>query len=268
MKMKICFVHAVSPSTEGEGLRVRFLRPANIILFLFSVIFLFSSCKKENLFDCLKSTGDISTETRSIASFSEVKVYDNVNVIFVQDTLTFIELRAGENLIPLVVTELRDGKLFIENHNTCNWVRDFSIPVEVYIHLPSLKIIHSFGSGNITSQNTIVTDVIELNNHNTGDIDMTIAATEIYCRQHACFGDNKINGSAQYIYIYNTGYGFCDCAALNANRATAISISTGLTYVNTCDELSAEIKSSGDIYYKGSPVIQSTITGSGRLIHY
>jgi hypothetical protein len=238
------------------------------ILFLISALLIFQSCKKENLFDCFKSTGDIVMETRSIDAFTEVEVHDNVNVIFVYDSVKYIQVSAGENLLPLIVTELRDGKLYIENHNTCNWVRDYSIPIDVYIHTPVLRNLHTYGSGKITSQNTIVTDTIEVNNHNTGDIEISVSADEVYCRQHACFGDNKISGSAHYVYIYNTGNGFCDCSELIASKGTTISITTGHTYVNSCDELGAEIKNSGNIYYRGSPVINSNITGSGQLIQY
>ncbi|HLG34608.1 MAG TPA: DUF2807 domain-containing protein [Bacteroidia bacterium] len=238
------------------------------ILYFFFIALTLSSCKKENLFDCLKSTGDKTTERRSITPFTEVEIQDNVNVIFIQDSLTYIEVTAGNNLLPLIITELRDGKLYIENHNTCNWVRDYSVPIDVYVHTSSLRTLHTYGWGRITSQNTIVADTLDVNNHNTSEIELAVSATEIYCRQHACFGDNKLTGSAQYVYIYNAGNGFCDCSGLIANRATVISISTGPSYVNSCDELGTEIKSSGDIYYRGNPAIQSTITGSGKLIQY
>src|SRR5204862_3278522 len=90
--------------------------------FLMSALALLNySCKKENLFDCFKSTGDVMTERRSISAFTDVEINNNVNVIFVQDSLTYVEANAGENLLPLIVTEIRNGKLYIENHNTCNW---------------------------------------------------------------------------------------------------------------------------------------------------
>src|SRR3954470_838525 len=105
-----------------------------------------ASCKKENLFDCFKSTGAIVTERRSIESFTETIIYDNVNVIIVQDSLTYLEVNAGENLLPLINTEIRGGKLIIENNNKCNWVRDFSVPVNVYMHVPHLRILDTYGS--------------------------------------------------------------------------------------------------------------------------
>jgi hypothetical protein len=226
------------------------------------------SCRKENLFDCFKSTGDIVTERRSIEPFTETIIYDNINVIIVQDSLTYLEVNAGENLLPLINTEIQNGKLIIENNNKCNWVRDFSVPVNVYMHVPSLHILDTYGSGKIYSQNTLSVDVIEINNRNTADIKLDIIANEIYSKQHAAFGDNTISGSCGFLFVYNIGNGFCDCNQLSTSRATVISNTTGQTYVNACDDLHAEIASSGNVYYKGAPVISSVITGTGKLIQF
>lgn len=220
------------------------------------------------MFDCLKSTGDIVTEHRSIEPFTELVVYDNPNVIFVQDSLTYIEVNAGEHLLPLIITEIRGGKLIIENHNKCNWVRDFSIPINVYIHLPAMRRVDTFGSGKIYSLNTLVNDTVEIDNWNTADVQLNIIANAAYSKQHAAFGDNQFSGNADFLFVYNTGQGFCDCTALAVNDAVVISKTTGQTYVNACTDLHAEISYSGNVYYRGAPAISSVITGTGKLIQF
>jgi hypothetical protein len=158
--------------------------------------------------------------------------------------------------------------LTIENNNRCNWVRDYSIPVNVYVHLPHLHSLETFGSGKVYSQNTLVSDIIEINNRNTSDINLDVTANSVYCRQHATFGDNRISGNAGYLYAYNIGQGFCDCSELFVNDADVISNTTGQTYVNACNGLHAEISYSGNVYYKGAPAISSVIRGSGKLIRF
>ena len=218
------------------------------------------------MFDCFKSTGDIATERRSISSFTDVEIHDNVNVIFIEGAETFIEVNAGENLLPLIVTELQDGKLMVENRNTCNWVRDFSVPVNVYVHLPLLKKIDFYGTGKISSLNTLTTDIIEVNNRVSGDTELNVSASEVYCKL-GNFGDNTFTGNADYLFIYNASDAFAYCSDLSVNRATVINKGSGYSYVSSCDKLDAEIYYTGNIYYSGNPVIHSTITGSGRLIH-
>ena len=41
--------------------------------------FAFFSCKKENCFDCIKSTGKIITQERSLNSFKSVFVEDKID---------------------------------------------------------------------------------------------------------------------------------------------------------------------------------------------
>ena len=243
--------------------RIKYSLSAYVLITL-----IFASCKKENLFDCFKSTGDIVTERRSIDRFTEVVCYDNINVFFEQDSFTYIDVNAGENLLPLIVTEIRGGKLIIENNNKCNWVRDFSVPINVYVHLPALRTVDTYGSGKIYSLNTLVNDTIEVNNRNTSDVELNVAAQAIYCRQHAAYGDNKITGNASYLYIFNLGQGYCDCSGLAVNDADVVSKTTGQTYIDACDLLHAEISYSGNVYYRGTPAISSVITGSGKLIQF
>lgn len=220
------------------------------------------------MFDCFKSTGDIITERRDVGLFTELTAYDNVNVIFVQDSLTYLEVDAGENLLPLIKTEIRDGKLVVENDNKCNWVRDFSIPINVYVHLPALRRVDTFGYGKIYSLNAIVNDTVEIDNWNTADVQLNIIANAAYSKQHAAIGDNTFTGNAGFLFVYNTGQGFCDCNSLAVNDAVVISNTTGQTYVNACSDLHAEISNSGNVYYKGAPVISTVITGTGKLIQF
>jgi hypothetical protein len=234
------------------------------VLFCVTLVLVFESCEKENMFDCFKSTGNIKVEKRMLPSFTEVEVQNNINVIFIQDSLTFAEASAGENLLPLIVTEVEEGRLLIENHNTCNWVRDFSVPIDVYVHLPQLIKLKTYGSGKISSLGTLRCNIIEADNRGTGDIELAVDAVEVYSKHG--IGDNTFTGNANYLYVYNTSFGYSFCSGLKVNRATVINLASGNSFVDACDNLDAEIKGSGNIFYTGSPVIHSTIIGTGLLI--
>src|SRR3954464_7455314 len=91
------------------------------IIFL-ALVFVISSCKKENMCDCLKSTGDIITQEREAGDFTDLSVYDNVNVILTQDSINSITIEAGKHLMSGIKTKVESGRLTIENTNTCNWV--------------------------------------------------------------------------------------------------------------------------------------------------
>ena len=99
----------------------------------------FSSCKKKNLGDCFKSTGEITEEVRETDTFSKIIVRDNIEVILSPSTTNSITVSAGKNLIDKIITETNGDTLLISNNNSCNWVRDFSVPIKV--HIPVGRLI-------------------------------------------------------------------------------------------------------------------------------
>ena len=173
-----------------------------------------------------------------------------------------------KNFFVTTMKQKFDSNIHNKNNNTCNWVRDYSVPIDVYVHLPSLRTIDTFGWGKVYSQNTLLVDTIEINNRNTSDIELNVIATAVYCKQHAAYGDNTVRGNADFLFVFNLGQGFCDCTELAVNNASVISKTTGQTYVNACVDLHAEISYTGNVYYKGTPSISSVITGSGKLIQF
>src|SRR5262245_51383068 len=120
----------------------------------FLVAIFFSGCEKENMCDCLKSTGKIITEKRPLAEFSQLEVRKNVSVTLYKDTVNYAEVEAGENLIALVRTEISDGILKITNDNVCNWVRSYKKEIHVNLHFKELSYVRHYGSKEISSNNT------------------------------------------------------------------------------------------------------------------
>ena len=128
-----------------------------IIITLFAI-----SCSKTNPGDCFKNTGSVSTEVRVATPFSYLHMNNNVDVFLTYDQNYAIEVRAGKNIIPGIKTTIERNTLTISNENTCNWVRSYSSPIEVYISVPKLDSIVYQSSGNLTSVNQFIGDSIKL----------------------------------------------------------------------------------------------------------
>jgi len=113
--------------------------------------------------DCFKGTGKVITETRTPSDYTRIELNDNINLVITQDSINKISVEGGEKLLPNIQTEFVDNKLIIKNNNKCNWVRSYKNKFTVYVSAKSLKRIEYFGSGNITSTNTLVADTLEIN---------------------------------------------------------------------------------------------------------
>ncbi len=197
------------------------LRFIKIIGLLVVMVFL-NACKKENSCDCFKSTGSIVTEKRDIGGFDQIVAEDNMNVFILQDSIFEVLVEAGSNLISNVKTELIGNILFVRNKNTCNWVRSYDQPFNVYIKMPKLKYVTSDGAGDIKSLNTITTDVIDVETKASGNIELIVNTTKVISHINGS-GDVTLHGSTNEhsCSIGGTAYLYC------------LNLQTSYTYVHS-----------------------------------
>ncbi len=154
-----------------------------ILLCIFLLFLL--SCKKENMCDCIKSTGKIKFQERIVGDFSNIWLEDNINIILKPDTINKITIEAGENLLKLIHTEIKNNYLYITNENRCNWVRKFDIPINAYISLKKLDTISYWGSGNISCTDTLKNAIFQIDVHDgSGTVDLTINTYESRLKIH------------------------------------------------------------------------------------
>ncbi len=235
------------------------------ILFSFFIITLLYACEKENSCDCIKGTGKIIIENRALNNFDKVYLEDNINVFITQDTIFELKVEAGENIVPLILTNVIDGTLYIKNKNRCNWSRSYKKPLNIFIKMPVIKYLTSDGTGKIKSLNTITSDVFDLQTKNSGDIELIVNNLKIVSHMH---------GSGDIILSGNTGEHACDiggtaflkCEALTTNYTWVHSFTTGICTVRASDLLICSIDQIGDIYCFGNPItVQEIKRGAGKL---
>src|SRR5215218_11058741 len=144
-----------------------------IILLLF-----FAACKKES---CLGEAGAVTTVSRTISSFHEINLYDNINVVLTQDTIEHITITAPQNIEPTITTTVENGVLTLRNETPCTWLRSASEKITVYVHLKKLDKILYAGSGNVTSTNTLIADNITFySEEGAGNIDVHVNAVQTF----------------------------------------------------------------------------------------
>jgi len=233
---------------------------------LFFISGIFSGCEKENMCDCLKSTGPIVTERRSLDSFHRLEVRKNVIVTLHQDTIEYVEVEAGSHLIDLVKTDVSNGVLSITNLNKCNWVRSYDIEINVHVHLKNLDYIDHYGSEEIKCADTLNINYIDVRENNSADIHLLMNAQEVYVRQMSGGGDIYLTGRSEFCYTFGGMFGYIYAQDFISNSVHVDSRSTGEIHVHALSSMGVYIGGPGNVYYRGSPVIASEIEGTGKLI--
>ena len=232
-----------------------------------SLLIGYSGCNKEGV--CVSTTGKTVTESREVSPFNCIDIFDNINLILTQDSTKYgIVVEAGENLIAGISTEIDNGMLILKNNNSCNWLRSFEVPVNVYLTYSYLDTIVFQASGNIECTNTWTADSIYVNIiEGAGDIDLDlhVARSTVHIRYGTV--SVKMTGKSGVTFISSKGYGPVHAEDLSSKFTYIYTFSPNDVFVYAQEELGVEIANIGNVYYKGKPkVIESNIYGGGKLM--
>ncbi|OUJ72666.1 head GIN domain-containing protein [Hymenobacter crusticola] len=210
------------------------------------------------------STGNVVTERRELAPFHVVTAYDNVDVLLVQDTATYAEVRAGKNLQKDIELTVRDGQLTIRNTSRCNWVRTYDTPRQLTLHLPRLTDLFLRGQGNVRTSNNFRADTLFCHLVGAGDFDLDVTSKYLWLDSYE-LGDIDLHGKANEVHYTLGGSGSLRATGLQTPTLFFQSNkgSNGDARVTVSQSLLGTHAGTGTLYYSGSPTL--TLTGNGKV---
>jgi len=236
-------------------------------IYIIVIMLMALSCNKSNPGDCFKSTGPITTETREVDAFRYLSMENNVDVFLAYSPSYSVEVRAGKNIIPGIKTNVQDHTLTIKNENSCNWIRSYEKPIEVYIGTPNLDSIVYQASGNLSSTNQFTSDSLKLDVlEGAGSINLWINMDKTICNLHYGTVDLTVKGHSHISHLYSGGYGPADFRNLETTYTYMTNNSTNNCYVWASLELEVQIENVGDVYYfSDTPTVSLSGSGTGKL---
>jgi Protein of unknown function (DUF2807). len=213
------------------------------------------SCKKGHRTDCLKGTGEIVTETRTLENFNGAVIQSNFDIELIDTNANFIEITAGENLMDGITSTIENNILTIRNENKCNFVRSFKTPFSVKVYGKLRDIWHQ-SDGILTNRNELTSDTIILHLEGS-EADLKLNNEYFYSDMYQP-GDLTLAGNCAKITIELTSFGSFYGHELNCKNANVYNKGEGDIHVNISDTLNAVIFSVGNIYYYSTPSLLNT----------
>lgn len=233
------------------------------------LMLIISSCDKNNVGDCFKSTGPMMVQERSITNFHTVLLKDNVNLILEYSDSSKLKVEAGSNLLNNIVTDINDSILTISNLNSCNWVRNYNSPINVYLDISLVDTIYYRSSADVICIDTVVKDIFQLDVfEGSGIISLLLNTKNLIVNMHTGSADIMLDGITTNSYLFQNGFGRIDGSNCRSSSVYARNWSSNNMYLYPENYLSVEIKNIGDVYYHGNPQIDATLTSTGKLIPY
>ncbi len=222
-----------------------------------------TSCKK-HLFNSIRGKGATVTETRNISGFNKISLSIDGDVIYVQDSVYFVEITAQQNIVDVITTDINGGELEIDSKR---WIRKHN-GIKIVVHSPELYAMDLSGSGSMESSSNIVTTTLKLNVSGSGNIKLASVQGAELKAEISGSGNIVVSGGAvtnQKVDI--SGSGNVEMDGLPASISDAEISGSGSISVWAVNQLNAKISGSGNIRYRGNPIVNTNISGSGSLIH-
>ncbi len=225
----------------------------------FLLLSVLSSCFN----DRVKGNGHLSTEDREATPFSRISNIGSFEVYLTTAEEYSISVKAESNLFPYIETEVVGDELVIQPTDHTNLRPSRSI--EIYLTAPSMASLSLDGSGYIEAD-TLQAEAVTVDLVGSGTITTGIKAESLESHLVGS-GKIKLKGSCGESALSLIGSGNFRAFPLACDSCTAYISGSGDMEIQVATRLDAIIEGSGKIYYKGNPITNSKVEGSGAIVH-
>lgn len=226
-------------------------------------------CQQEQWDDCVTPAGPMRTEERMLSDFSSIDLGDRVDLLFEQRPDNTVAVEAGSNLLNQVITEVREGTLYVRNDNRCNWVRSFRPRITVRVPVSHVAKLTVRGTGNVDCRDSIVRERFDLAQWGAeGSVRLLLDVLTVDAGLHTGAGDLKLLGRCSgEAFLYSGIMAPLDASGMRTRRVSVNNSGIADMRCWATVFLAVQLNSVGDVYFRGDPPnVQSTISGTGRLI--
>ena len=208
----------------------------------------------------VRGSGNVITETRTVAGFNAVELSGIGTLIIEQGDKEALEITAEDNLMSHIKSNVSGSRLqlggdeFVNIHPT----KDIIYRLKV----KNLNQIESSGLGKVELKK-LETDnlVIEISGSGRVSVDNLLATT--LNLEISGLGDISINGSVKSQQVQISGAGNYRAPNLVSEAASVEISGTGSAILWVTKQLDLELSGAGKIHYYGSPQLNSDISGVG-----
>ena len=204
--------------------------------------------------------GTVVPEKRKLDKFNRLVLSMNA-VVTVTDTLeSSCLVIAQQNLQEAIVTRIDGNTLIITTKG--NLVTDK--PVEIVIGVNKVSAMEVNGSGEIHSSNTLKNESFDFEVNGSGKLIVDLVAVKV---SGAVTGSGLVSleGSATSLDVEINGSGTVNAGTFSVNKSKAKISGSGESELMVAESLQASVSGSGVVNYRGNPVVDKKISGSGEV---
>jgi hypothetical protein len=215
-----------------------------IVTLIFSGVF--SSCIFMG--PSIRGNGNVIEETRPVDNFSKIKTSKGTNVYISQGGVEKVVVKADENIVDAIRTEVEDGVLIITNSRSIlNATSN-----KVYVTVREIEKISTFAGSNVYSETVLKNDRLELSSSAGSNIKLEVLTKEL--KVSATAGANVyLEGETDNFEVSGSAGSNIKAEGLQAKNCKARVNGGANVYITVIDGLDAKASSGGNFFYYGNP---------------
>lgn len=211
-------------------------------------------------------SGTAAAQTRQVADIQAIRVTGPFKLTVRQGAREALEVRADDNLLPLLETVVEPGSSGRTLH--VRWKRGETIRTRsdatVTVDVVQLTALASQGSGEVVVE-SLRTPRLVVSLAGSGDARLADVTTERLELSVAGSGDVRAAGQADKLKVSVAGSGDILALDLRAGEVAVSIAGSGDVAVHAEKTLDVSIAGSGDVVYRGGAAVKSRVAGSGTV---
>lgn len=210
-----------------------------------------------------KGNGNVVTDSRAVSDeFTRVSASEGLMVYVTQAEDFAIEVEADDNIIDLIRTDIKNGKLRIHAEENIG-----KATKNIYISLPKITELHASSGSHLETKNVVRSNELTIDGSSGAVLEVDLVAQELEI--DASSGANiEISGTADNADVDVSSGGNINAKDLETKTCTADASSGGNVKIQVSKSLMADASSGGNISYSGDPTVEKKKSVSGSVHKY
>lgn len=206
---------------------------------LFSLLAL-AGCDLHHLGAGIAGDGKLKTDSRTVGAFHAIEVDGAYTIEVVSGSAPKLSIETDSNLLPLVLTGVKDGVLTITNKKS----------------ISPTKCVIQIGTQNLESLALDGAGTIHVKDLDEKSFRLSVDGA----------GTITLAGKADSVEIGLDGAGTIDASELKSTKSLAKMDGTGTIKVHATEQVDADINGAGSILYGGNPkTVNQKVDGVGSI---
>ena len=209
-----------------------------------------------------------TSQVRTVSAFTEISLKIDANVHLKQGNTQSVEVKGNGETLNRLITDVNDRKLVIKFPSD-TWFKKWNPgPVDIYVTIPQIDALTISGSGSIVSKEKINSRILSLTLSGSGDINLADLSAEKVSVMLSGSGNVHLSGSSETAAEFKatiSGSGNVKAVDFPADDVNVKIGGSGNCWVNSVKNLVAKLAGSGNVIYRGNPLVDSSILGSGNV---